>query len=278
MKRLSLLLISLLSLSQAHACDYEDMSFLWWYFKSDMICTGEVIQVFESDSASYDVKLLIDRVYKGDNMDTIRFTVHSYPEGSSIISDCDVYMGTGERWMIYARKSGESYFTGAQESRTNLVSDIEKFHPNDFKWLESIDCKVTNFYWDWRERDIAPKPEEMDSILLNNFNIETRDTTTVHGVWAFILCNIDEHGTLTKSNHFYYPKGFKKERGRRIYEKHEYLNPEADCFTDFQREALRVTKLIKKWTPSIFCGVKVKGQVLIKYEYEDGRIKIEMRN
>lgn len=278
MKRTILLLILALSLVPAYSCDYEEMSFLWWYFKSDMICSGKVIKVFESDSSSYDVKLLVDRVYKGDNLDTLRLTVNSYPEGGLIISDCDVYMKPGKKYLVYARKSGASYFTGGQESRTDLESNIKKYHPNDFKWLDSIECKVTDFYWDWRERDIKPEPENMDSIVYNNFNINTRDTSTIHGIWAFVLCNIDEYGTLTKSNLFYYPKGFKKETSRRIYEKHEYLNPEVDCFTDFQREALRVTKLIKKWTPSIFCGKKVKGQVLIKYEYENEKIKIEMKN
>lgn len=278
MKRLSLLLILFLWLTQAYACDYEDMSFLWWYFKSDMICTGEVIQVFESDSSSYDVKLLIDKVYKGDNLDTLYLTVDSYPEVGKVKSDCDLYLRKGNKYLVYACKSGSRYFTGGQESRTDLELRFRNYQPNDFDWLESINCKITDFYWDWRERDIKPQPEKMNSIVLNNFNIETRDTTTVHGIWAFVLCNINEQGTLTKSNLFYYPKGFEKETSRKIYGKFEYLNPEVIPFTDFQKEALRVTRLLKKWTPSFFCGKKVKGQVLIKYEYDDGKIKIEMSN
>jgi len=278
MKRIILLLISILSIIKAYSCDYEQKSFLWWYFKSDMICSGKVIKVFESDSSSYDVKLLVDRVYKGENLDTLRLTVNSFHEGGLTISDCDVYMRTGDKYLVYARKSGSRYFTGGQESRTGLEIHIKSFHPNDFKWLESIDCKVTDFYWDWRERYIKTVPENIDSIVQSNFNINTCDTTNVHGTWAFVLCNIDEHGILTKSNLFYYRNGVKKEIARIIYEKNEFLNPEVDCFTDFQREAVRVTKLIKKWTPPIFCGKKVKGQAMIKYEYENGKIRIELSN
>jgi hypothetical protein len=278
MKRTILLLITVLSLMPAYSCDYEDMSFLWWYFKSNMICSGTVIQVFESDSTSYDVKLLVDWVYKGDSLDTLRLTINSYSEGGPVISDCDVYMKTGKKYLVYARKSGANYFTGGQESRTNLESEIKIFHPNDFNWLDSINCKVTDFYWDWRERDIKPEPENFDSLVHNNFNIYTRDKSTVHGIWAFVLCNIDENGILTKSNLFYLPKGIKRETLRKIYEKDEYLNNEIECITEFQREALRVTKLVKKWTPSIFCGEKVKSQVLIKYEYDNGKLKIELKN
>lgn len=278
MKRLSLLLISFLSLSQAYACDYDEMSFLWWYFKSDLICTGEVIKVIDSDSAFYDLQLQVEKVYKGELLQNIKLRVSSYPEGSKIISDCDVHWRAGDKLLVYARMGGTNYFTGGLESRTNLITKIKKFHPNDFNWLDTIDCKLTDFYWNWSERDIGPAPENMDSIVHKNFNINTSDTTNVNGIWAFVLCDIDEHGILTKSNLFYYSNGFEKEISRRIYEKNEYLNLEVECITDFQCEALRVTKLIRKWTPSIFCGKKVKSQVLIKYEYENKTIKIEMRN
>ena len=274
MKRTILLLISILSLLPAFSCDYNKQSFLWWYFKSDLIFTGKVIQVFESDSSSYDVKFLVDRVYKGDKQDTLRLTVNSYHEGNMTISDCDVYLKPDEKYLVYARKSGERYFTGGQESRTGL----EIYHQNDCKWLESIDCKVTDFYWDWDERDVKPVPENIDSIIHSNFNLNTRDTSAVHGNLAFVLCNIDEHGTLTKANLFYYRKGQNIKRNRIIYEKYEHLNPEVECFTDFQREAVRVTRLIKKWTPSIFCGKKVKGQALIKYDCETEKLNIELTN
>lgn len=278
MKRLSLLLILFVSLSKTYACDYEDMSFLWWYFKSDMICTGEVIQVFESDSASYDVRLLIDRVYKGDNLDTIRFTVNSYPEGGKVMSDCDVYMKKGDKYLVYAWKSGSRYFTGGQESRTNRLNDIRKFFPQDFIWLESAKYKITKYYWNWHERDVAPFPNELDSIVNNNFDLYSVDLSDIHKKSAHIICNINAKGKLTRANLFSGQKGSKKKIYRKVLDKFEYLNPRISCSTEFQKEAIRVTKLIKEWSPSIFCGERVKGQVLIKYEYEDGKIKIEMIN
>ena len=278
MNRIVLLLLFIFSLIQRGSCESEGTSFLWRYFKTDLIFAGKVIQVFESDSTTYDVNILIDRVFKGQKTDTIRLTVKSFAEEGAINYNSREYMRLDQKWLIFANRTKIGYFTGGHESGNHLVKEVKEKHPHILKWLTTFDSKTTDFYWDWEERDIRPEPENMGSIILNNFNIETRDTTTVHGIWAFILCNIDEHGKLTKSNLFYYPKGFEKETYRKIYGKFEYLNPEVVCFTDFQKEALRVTKLLNKWTPSIFCGDKVKGQVLIKYEYEDGKIKIEMRN
>lgn len=275
MKRTALLLILSFSLVQSYACAWDEMSFLWWYFKSDIICSGKVIQVLESDSSSYNVKLIIDKIYKGGNLDTLCLTVNSYHEGGNIISDCDVYMKAGEQWLIYAYEAKSKYQMWRRSDREEA---IKKFYPQDFNWLDSIDCKVTDFSWDWKERDIGPKYKNIDSLVCKNFDIQTVDTSTVHGIWAYVLCSIDEVGNLTKSNLFYYPKGYKKEILRETYGKFEYLNPETKCFTDFQKESVRVTELIRKWTPSAFCGKTVKSHVLVKYVYENYKLRIEMNN
>ncbi len=277
MKKTITLLVLIFTFTQTFACDYEEMSFLWWYFKSDLIFTGKIIKVFESDSASYDVQILIDKVYKGKTKDTLQLTVHSYHENGQVASDCDVYMKPNEKWLIYSIKEIDKYCTGGQESRSNQISNIERYHPKDFDWLESINFKVTDFYWNWNEYDIAPKANNINSIIQENFNTTTVDTSSIHGIRAFVLCNIDEYGILNKANLFYYPNGFKSETDRIIFEKFEYLNPEVKCFTDFQREAVRITKMINNWTPTVFCGKNVKGQVLIKYFYENGKIQTEIR-
>jgi len=276
MKRTQLFIFIIFLFTQSKACDYEEMSFLWWYFKSDIICTGEVNYVFESDSASYDIELLIERVYKGEEMDTLRLTVRSYSEGSAVFSDCDRYMRKGEKYLVYAAKSGTNYYVGGQESRTDLVTGIVENKKNDLLWLETVNVKVTDFYWNWNDYDVAPKASNIDSIVQINFNITTVDTATVHGIWAFVLCNIDEKGKLTQSNLFYYKKEDKTETIRKIYEKLEYLNPTTECFTNFQKEAIRVTKMINNWTPSFFCGQKVKSQILLEFAYEKGKIKTEI--
>lgn len=265
-------------MQQSFGCDFDEQSFLWWYFKSDLICSGKVINISERDSLSYNVKILVNRVYKGKNMDTLQLTVRSYPEWGTIISDCDVHMKIGDQRLIYAKKENNNYYTGGQESRSNLDRFIRKFHPQDYNWLETIDSKVTDFYWNWNELDIGPVPYSLDSIVNKNFNIQVVDSSSVHGVWAFVLCDIDEQGNLMKSNLFYYRKENNKTVFRESYEKIEYLNPEVKCFTDFQKEALRVTKLITKWKPSIFCKKKVKSQVLVAYKYENNKIDVELKN
>ncbi|MBN1650650.1 MAG: hypothetical protein JW857_04950 [Bacteroidales bacterium] len=278
MKKIATLILLVFLMQQSYGCDFDEQSFLWWYFKSDLICSGKVINIYEKDSVSYNVKLSIDKVYKGENMDTLLLTVNSYPEWSTIISDCDVHMKIGDQRLIYAKKENNYYYTGGQESRSNLDSVIRKFHPQDYSWLETIDSKVTDFYWNWNEFDRGPVPNNLDSIVNKNFNIQVVDSSSIHSVMAFVLCNIDEKGNLMESNLFYHSKANEKQTSREIYGKFEYLNPETKCFTDFQRESIKITKLIKKWTPAIFCDKFVKSQVLIKYTYKNNKINVELKN
>lgn len=262
---------------QIFACDCDKMSFLWWYFKSDLICSGSIIKVFESDSLIYNVQILVDKVYKGEPVDTLRLNVHSFHENGKTISDCDVYMRANENWLIYSVKENGKYYSGGQESRSNRISNIKKYHTRDFEWLDSINLKVTDFYWNSDEWDTEPKPENISSIVDKNFNTSTVDTNSVHGNVAYVLCDIDKDGKLVKSNLFYYRKGFKGETLKTTFEKNEYINPEVDCFTDFQKEAVRVSRMINNWIPTIFCGQNVKGQVIIKYVYENGKIQTEIK-
>lgn len=279
MKKIILLLLSIFTFSNLYSCDYDEMSFLWWYFKSDLICSGRIIKVYESDSATYDVLMVPDKIYKGESIDTLLLTVDSYHRNNrEVFSDCDVYMYDGEKWLIYAQKIKGKYITGGQWSRSNRLSYINKFHPNDFKWMDSVNYKVTDFYWNWKERDKAPIPKNIDSIIFKNFNLSVIDTTIAHDSFVPVLCNIEEDGKLGKVNLFLYRKGFKKEITRSILEKTEYLNPDVECFTDFQSEAIRVTKLIKDWSPAIFCNQKVKSQVLLKYYYYKGKLYFEISN
>lgn len=263
---------------QTFACDYDEMSFLWWYFKSDLICSGSIVKVFESDSSTYDVQILVDKVFKGEATDTLRLTVHSFHENGKTKSDCDVYMRANESWLIYSVKENGKYCSGGQESRSNRISSIKKYHTKDFDWLDSINLKVTDFFWNWDEWDTEPKPENINSIVDKYFNTSTVDTNSVHRNVAYVLCDVDKNGRLVKSNLFYYCKGFKAGSLKTTFEKNEYINPEVDCFTDFQKEAVRVSRMINNWIPTIFCGQNVKGQVLIKFVYENGKIQTEIEN
>ena len=276
-KKITVFSILVFVFVQTYSCDYDEKSFLWWYFKSDLICTGKILKVFDSDSTSYNVQIVVDKVFKGKSKDTIRLTVLSYHEHGETVSDCDVYMKVNEKWLFYLQKKNGEYYTGGQSSRSCKIEDFARFHPHDITWLESIKPNFKDFYWNWNEWDVAPKFDKISSFICQNFNTKTVDTSSVHGHYVFILCNINRNGKLTRANLFFYPKGFKSESNKTLYEKCEYLNPEVECTTVFQKEAIRVTKMLTNWIPAKFCNQQVKSQVLLQYSYENGKIKIEMR-
>jgi hypothetical protein len=277
MKKIAVFSLLIFSILQSFACDYDERSFLWWYFKSDLIFTGKILKVFDSDSASYDVLIVVNKFYKGKSKDTLRLTIQSFHENGKELSDCDVYLKENENWLIYSSKINGKYYSGGQASRSNKLVVIEQFHPQDIKWLESIDPKLEDYYWNWEEWDVAPKFDNINSFIYQNFNTKTVDTCSVHGSYEFILCNIDKNGKLTRANLFFYPKGFKYEPTRTLYEKCEYLNPEVECTTNFQKEAIRVTKMLTNWIPAKFCDQQVKCQVLLQYSFENGKMKIEIK-
>lgn len=270
-----------------YSCDYNEESFFWWYFKSDCIVEAEILEtVYKGDTESYEAYIRVNKSYKGNEIDSLKITIKSYHPQSMLVfdngithprSDCDVYLYEGERWLFYLKKDDSgNYYTGGQESRSHELTEKGELVDADIEWLNNGEYDINDFFWNGKELDVLPNPqkEALDNYISKTFNQQIMEST--QNEWAFMQCTINSKGKLRKVNNCKETKKSRKKRYVNKYDKIEYKNIKMPMITDFEKEARRVTKKIKRWSPGMFCNVKVKCHITVAFYLENGQMNMKI--
>ncbi|WP_439182648.1 hypothetical protein [Carboxylicivirga taeanensis] len=141
MQRLTILLFAFLIYSmKVSPCDCDgEYSYDSEYYHCDVIVSGKVKKVFNRTKDSYNIEIEIKNIFKGDSIS--EFIVFSTPEnyktvenGDTLIyfSDCDIYLGVGEEWLIYAEERIDGKYGFGFCSATKKLKDV---HKAEFEFL-----------------------------------------------------------------------------------------------------------------------------------------------
>lgn len=176
MQRLiTLIFIILIYSANGFSCDCDgDYSYDSEFYHCDVVLSGKIISVYNQTKDSYNVKVKINRIFKGDSIS--EFLVYSIPENYKVIengdtliymSDCDIYLRVGEEWLIYADKNSNGKYGLGYCSATKRLIEVTKAELDFLDYQKKLITTDNSGFYNSNELDNS----DLTSLSLRGYSL-----------------------------------------------------------------------------------------------------------
>ncbi len=240
MKKKNILITILLLISlKSFSCDCDDNNATLEFYASKYVFSGAIIsKEYAKDSLTYKITFQVFKHYKeGDSPKKIEFTLTSEKRFTGRWTSCDWNANIYDQWLVYAyiykgklRFSGmcsNSQPLGRVNSREQKALDNGNlFNIHDFVYEHERDFNYTN------------PITNVDNILING---KVKKYTKPYIRFELLISKKGKLKAVMNSK--YSSSNYDSVYGLRKKPKAKNMKPQ----TEFEKEALRLVKQIKKW-------------------------------
>ncbi|WP_046758704.1 hypothetical protein [Kordia jejudonensis] len=236
------LILFLFTCSISFACSCSPPKSILEFYNATYVFEGEIVsKVYAEDAQTYTVRFAITEHYKnGEQPKELSFVLKSEEFYTNESTSCDWSANKGEKWLVYAHLNDIDLLSFDGMCSNSKRIDYHGISDDEQKVLDNGNSFVIGNYAYQNESgfNYTTPVTNIDSILKGAKKGNYKHTFTS------IKIHIDKKGNLqnvASENHYpiEYDSNFGLAKG--------FINTVHEPSSDFEKEAIRIAKNIKKW-------------------------------
>lgn len=259
-----------------NACDCDVPIPILEFYNSEYVFEGVVAsKVYNEDYETYSIAFKVDKHYKEEHSPKVlRFTLKSEELYTDTLNSCDWSVNIGEKWLVYAYRDINKHLKFTYYCSNSKKLDQSIIDVNERKVLENgNDFIIGDYIYESQHGFTNPKPvTNIDSIIKTAIVKDYKKSFTIvklhintNGVLQSVIGH-QNYSAIKIDEVFNLPYAFKV--------------IEEIPLSDFEKEAIKVAKEIKKWEIKYYKKTKTPvayiKSIIFKYDATNKKWSYEL--